>query len=183
MNSINDYIQRKNKLIFLTPIFFLILSAAYSDQNISREPETYILPEGYIGSFYIIFNVPSGQPRKKQLGERVYEIPASGVLLTQMDINPGWINENKIKFFYRLKNGALREITERETTSWTDTPKHRADTRITIFGGGIGILQGASYPCPVENQAFHVGTRKDILEMVNHFDISDIPYLPEIKCK
>jgi Family of unknown function (DUF6843) len=183
MGAGNRFFQCRNSLTVALVLSFGLSIFACSDQQYSGEPESYILPEDYVGAFYIIFNVPGGRPREELHDGRVYDIPRSGVLMIEMNLNSGWVETGKIKYFYRLKNGELREITERWTGSLADTPESRADTRVMIFGGGIGTFQKSSSSCYIEHMAFHVGTKKDILDMVNHFDISEIPDLEKIECK
>ncbi len=180
MNNQAKHMHRKARSMFIALLMTLITACDFLGPT--REPETYILPENYVGIFYIIFNMPQGQPRKEMLGGRAYEIPKSGVLFTQMGLNPGWLGEDKIKFFYRMKNGELREITGRWSGSFPDTPEERADTQIRIFGGGIGTFQFTLTSCEIVNQDFHIGTKRDILDGVGHFEIEKIPGLEKIRC-
>jgi Family of unknown function (DUF6843) len=181
MNRSSCFCQFKACLTVVAVLFFS-LSLVCCGQQYSREPESYIFPEGYIGAFYIIFNAIEGRPREEFRDGRAYAIPKSGVLLTKLDFNPGWIDTDKIKFFYRQKSGELREITDRWSGSLADTPESRADTRVMIFGGEVGTFQESIYSCLVEHKAFYVGTKSDVLDMKNNFDISEIPDLEKIKC-
>lgn len=172
---------------FLRKVFVLfglfILISACADPQRQREPETYSLPDGYVGSFYVIYKVPNGEPKKIVNGARAFDIPADGVLLTQSDLNPGWIDTDKIKFYYRKKSGELQEIKERWTGSVADTKENRADKRVMIFGGGVGTFQKTADSCYITHKEFHVGTKKDILDGVHHFDLSAIPDLDKKVCE
>jgi hypothetical protein len=59
---------------------------------VRNEPEVYLLPDGYVGPVLIVYDQPTGEPRKYEAGARVYEIPENGMLLTQFDppqdVNP-----------------------------------------------------------------------------------------------
>lgn len=168
------------KLFIVTSI--LTLSTACSESTI-REPETYILPDGYIGSFYIIFNVVDGEPGKEKDGARVYEIPSSGLLLTQMKTNEGWIDSEQLKYYYRKPKGELTQITGRWTTSITDNAEKRADNNLTIFGGSFGTYQQDIKACILVHKSFYIGTKKIILSGgVNNFDLSEIDELKNMTC-
>ena len=155
-----------NKL-FLGLLVILITACAEADK---REPAIYLLPENYKGSFYIIFNIPKGKFPKYENDSRIYEIPENGILLTQADTNEGWIDRNKVKFFYVDGDGSRTEITERWTTSLHDTPENRGDNRITIFGGGVGVFEPIN-GCQVYEQPFIIGTKSDVLDGKVYFDI------------
>ena len=112
------------------------------------EPETYLIPDGFTGKVQIIFNqngVPVkyqneygrdtiytpkiGTPVKYEYGRRIYEIPTSGILLTQFQDNEGFINR---LYFYKYKNGKRRPLeviepqqSKLDSTKWvvTDSKK------------------------------------------------------------
>lgn len=86
------------------------------------EPETYIIPFGYLGRVNIIFNQKNGMPVKYENGRRIYEIPSNGILLTQFKDEYGFINH---QFYYSdiLGNRQLLPIYKEErnsdgTTKW-----------------------------------------------------------------
>ncbi|TMP87883.1 hypothetical protein CWC05_06225 [Pseudoalteromonas ruthenica] len=114
-----------------------------------REPAIYLIPEGYVGSLYIVFNAPNGQPPQYEGNSRVYHIPPSGVLVTQMDANEGWSESSEIKYFSVSQSGKRTLISE----SSENTPK----TERTVYVGGLG-RSGPIYGCTVINKNFTVGT-------------------------
>ncbi|MFT6028980.1 MAG: hypothetical protein ACI8O8_000711 [Oleiphilaceae bacterium] len=87
-----------------------------------------------------------------------------------MSLNEGWIEEDKITFYYR-ENGALTEITARYSLGLEDNEQNRSDTDITIFGGSIGESESTYVDCKIIHQTFYVGTKANLLASVNHFDI------------
>jgi len=56
------------------------------------EPETYLIPREFTGRVDVIFNRKDGSPPKYENGRRVYEIPSSGVLLTQFKDEYGLVD-------------------------------------------------------------------------------------------
>ncbi len=77
-------------------------SCAQDTRGTGREAEIYLIPDGYVGTFYVLFGIPQGEPQNYEDGARVYKIPADGMLLMQSDANEGWIETDKIQFFMRI---------------------------------------------------------------------------------
>ena len=148
-----------------------------------RLPEVYILPESYKGAFYIVHNVRSGSEGVIKDGAQVYEIPESGVLVTQERANEGWVGSDKITFFHRKVNGDLLEIKHRWSGSLADNAENRADLRVTIFGGGLGEIRMTVGSCAIPYRGFHIGTKTDVLDGVNHFSIESVIQKRLIECK
>lgn len=163
---------KKSKNVFsLKGLIVLLSSLMVGCVKVSeKEAEIYLLPENYKGSVYIIFNVLKGEEAKYEHGARVYEIPASGVLLTKMKSNEGWIDSNKVKYFYLTKDGKRKPIKSLWTSSLTDTLENRNDKEITIFGGGLGEFEPIQ-GCNVLMQDFIVGTKAEVLDNKLYFDI------------
>ncbi|ABC27162.1 hypothetical protein HCH_00247 [Hahella chejuensis KCTC 2396] len=153
------------------------LVAACGQKAASPEPEIYLLPDNFVGMFYILFNTPSGEPVRHEKGSRIYEIPPSGVLLTQGELNEGWIAAEDVKYYYVGENGQRVEIKGRWTTSLDDTPENRNDPELTIFGGGAGVYSDPGIPCDVTYQYYYVGLKADALEGKNQFGLEE--YLAE----
>jgi len=168
----NSQVKLKRGIKSLKVIFFLIQGLLITGcaKVEEREPEIYLLPEGFKGSVYIIFNIPKGKPPKYEVGARIYEIPSSGVLMTQMKANQGWIHSDKIKYIFINKDGSKTPITGRWTSSLHDTPDNRKDKKITIFGGGLGEFQPVK-GCYVLQQEFMVGTKSEVLDDKLYFGI------------
>tara|TARA_B100002049_G_scaffold237320_1_gene228020 strand:- start:5795 stop:6070 length:276 start_codon:yes stop_codon:yes gene_type:complete len=85
--------------ILLIGLIVALLSACTEVKE--SEPEIILIPDGFSGRLHVIFNAPNGKPPQYKGDSRVYDIPPSGVLVTQMDANAGWIESDKIKFFFR----------------------------------------------------------------------------------
>ncbi|UDL04695.1 DUF6843 domain-containing protein [Marinobacter sp. CA1] len=145
-------------------------SCARDTKETSRDAEIYLIPEGYVGSFYILFNIPQGEPQEYEADARVYEIPEDGMLMMQSDPNEGWIQSNKIDFFFVAPDGTRTRITERWTTSLKDTPENRMDEHVTVFGGGIGVFEPIRH-CQITETNFYVGTKAQALDGQGFFDL------------
>lgn len=149
-------------------ISFFVATACSGSQE--SEPRVYLIPEGYVGAFYIVFNIPSGEPQTYEDGARVYDIPEDGVLLMQSDSSAGRIHTDDIKFFYESDDGSRERIDGRWTTTVHDTSENRADDQVYIFGGGMNLIKPVK-DSKIYAKDFHVGTKAQILDGVGHFDI------------
>lgn len=147
-----------------------ILSLLTATACAGSEPRIYLLPDGYVGAFYIGFNIPSGKPQAYEDGARVYDIPEDGVLLMQSDSGAGRIHADDIKFFYESEDDTREKIDGPWTTTVRDSPESRADEQVYIFGGGINLIKPVK-DCEIYAKDFHVGTKAQILDGVGHFDI------------
>lgn len=121
------------------------------------EPETHLIPEGYVGPVYIVQDQMTGEPEEYEEGRRLYRIAADGVLLTQFGPNDGYQSDR----FYRVgTDGERREITARSYSNVHDTPANRADTTIGVHLGGVGVIGRESVPYTY----YFVGSKADLLE-------------------
>ncbi len=92
-------------------IYLIAFMQLLSSCNQKAEPETYLIPSEFKGEVNILFNqdgVPVkykneygrdtvytpeiGEKTKYENGRRLYEIPSSGILLTQFKTNDGFID-------------------------------------------------------------------------------------------
>ena len=153
------------KLFFSVAILYLTACSP----NKENKPSIILIPENYIGSLHIIFDVPKGQPPQyeNENKTRIYEMPPSGVLLTQMVLYT-----DKLQYYYVDSDGKRTKITKRITTSFDDTPENRLDTQVYIFGGGIAELEPVP-DCKAKSLGFAVGTKSDVFDVNNLFGIYD----------
>ena len=155
------------KMLYMS-ILIALLSACTEVKK--REPTLYLIPDGYVGSLYIIFNAPNGQPPKYEGDSRVYEIPPTGVLVTQMDANEGWIESSRLQYFYVSNTGNRTPISGDSAS--TEKVSINAEKTRTVYGGGLGHIE-PFYGCDVIFQDFTVGTDAEQTDNKNLFDIFD----------
>lgn len=72
----------------------------------SGEQSLYLIPNRFVGNVVIAFGQPQGAPAEYEGDQRVYRIPASGILRTQFPPNNGLRKMDM--FFYSNATGALR---------------------------------------------------------------------------
>jgi hypothetical protein len=94
------------------------------------ENEIHLIPEDYIGPVYIFMERSDGEPpRYEGWRTRLYEIPPSGVLISQFEPNPGIALQ--IKYYYVRADGSRKRI------PYFILDKVTADS-LQVFGGQVG---------------------------------------------
>ena len=142
-----------------------------ADSTPNREGEIFLIPHGYVGRIFIVHNVPAGQPLEYESGSRIYRIPDDGFLLSQSGPNVGWIESDRLRYFYVDDEGKRTEILGRWSGSVRDTEQNRSDTQLRIFGGGLGQFQIGTSDCDLMQSDIYVGTLQDILNQTDNFDL------------
>ena len=171
---------RLPRLKYSVVLLYCFITAC-SDPVQQREAEHYILPNNYVGAFYVIFDQASGEPLQCQHDARQYLLPANGVLLTQANISESAIAADKLRFFRQDTPEQLTEITARWLTS-IDAGQAYQDNTIYIFGGGPGVYSNSELKCDFHFRGFHIGTKSQILDEVNHFDIESFIQQHKLSC-
>jgi len=160
------------KLGILIIVFYL---TACAEKKI--EPEVYLIPEGYVGSFLIIYGVESGEDPVYENESRLFRLPESGVFHTKLSDNVGIGYPDMIRFFYLAKDGTRKEIVNSYGSVVEDTVDNRNDKKIYVMGGSFGNLgfteDTTALGCKYNHQRFYVGTLKDRLEGVGNFRLGD----------
>ncbi|HZV70234.1 MAG TPA: hypothetical protein VFG10_11850 [Saprospiraceae bacterium] len=74
------------------------------------QSEIHYIPEGFIGNVYIFHNIKNGEPRERENGNRIYNIPQSGILKTKFSPNVGVMqNDDIVQFYYVDGSGKIKE--------------------------------------------------------------------------
>src|SRR5699024_6655276 len=71
------------------------------------EKELYLIPEGYVGKVVVFFNQADGEKHEYENDRRVYRIPETGILFTQLKDEQGIINQ---EYYYVSPNGQRRKL-------------------------------------------------------------------------
>jgi Family of unknown function (DUF6843) len=124
------------------------------------DPETHLIPKGYVGSVTIVFRATSGQRILDEGGARLYQIPSNGILLTEGEPNtglsPAW------RFFTVNVNSERVPIKQIWASTVADTPENRASTAVEIFYPHRGRMRPSGVPCDVEFDQYFIGTRAQL---------------------
>jgi hypothetical protein len=157
--SLNDNFEY-NKMKKLFAIYLISFAQIFSSCN-RTEPETYLIPSGFLGEVNILFNqngIPVkykdehnrdtvytpqiGKPVKYEDGRRVYEIPDNGILLTQFKDEYGFVDR---KYFSIDSNGKRTRL---EVFEFVHFKKDSAGyvvndkNKIGVFGDGTSVSYG-----------------------------------------
>lgn len=140
-------------------IAFALWAAMMQDRR--ADAEVHLIPAGYVGDVTIVFHAPNGEPLDVEDGARLYRIPLSGILFTQLALNEGHSPEQR--FFLVAPNGDRQPITDLPG-SVSDTPEERANPAVGIFSQTRGHIQAGLTTCAIEYEQYFVGTRAQWLD-------------------
>jgi len=88
-------------------IYFLFFSIAVSCIRIA-EDSIFLIPKEYEGTIIVLFDQKDGQPVEySKSGERIYRIPANGILKSKFSSNTG---NSKWKIYYIDNKGSKTPI-------------------------------------------------------------------------
>jgi hypothetical protein len=122
--------------------------------------EKFLIPEGYKGDVYVIYNASDGAPEQRTRWQVTYVIPSDGVLRTRGSMTR---NFTKSKYFYQRPDGTLEKIRNFWPVTIPKTPENLANDRdIGVFFPRTGTFSDEK-GCSVEFQQFYVGTKAHLL--------------------
>lgn len=116
-------------------IFIWALYAFYN-QSDRTNPRDILIPEGYRGKIYIIFEQPCGVEISEENGREIYKIPESGVLICKNKEEKGITDYN---YFFISDSGERRAI----PYNYTDSENRNT---VIIQGAGNGTVSGTDVP-------------------------------------
>jgi hypothetical protein len=160
--------------------FGLLLSFAlvFSFLSISSKtvPEKYLIPDGYKGDIYVIFNVPTGRPVEKDGKTLIYRIPQDGVLLTSAKESPQLFSAS---YFFQREDGSLQPIVNEWLTTLESSPenlKNDSDWGIYFPRAGATFMTtrvNGEKGCSVHYDQFYVGTKSHLLTKYRERDLTE----------
>ncbi|MES2780306.1 MAG: hypothetical protein V4651_10460 [Bacteroidota bacterium] len=158
-------------IVMVIGMYFFSFASSYLTRP---EKETYLIPEGYVGTVLVIFNQPDGEKPQYIDGRRIYRIPQTGILFTQLKDEQGLINQ---EYFYISQNGQKRKLGVLDTRDfneeWTTekNPHEPPRDSLAIFNPGtMGTMGGSDDKKSKVFLQLSVGTYND---MKNLHDFSN----------
>lgn len=95
------------------------------------QDEIYILPDGYRGAVIVLFDEADGTPEKfDEDGNRVFEIPFSGILKTKFSFQEGFRDIS-----YKTISGKKLRYLWPADKVWQDTLTNKRNDSIYVYGG------------------------------------------------
>jgi len=123
--------------------------------------ERFLIPAGYMGDVYLLYNVAGGIPATKAHGETTFRVPRDGVVRVEGPMFPG---PTRTGYFYEHSDGTLERIDNVWLSTIPETPENLADSKdIGVFFPRSGTVRGGATTCPVEFEQFYVGTKAYLL--------------------
>lgn len=123
--------------------------------------ERFLIPAGYMGDVFVIYNVADGVPAKQARGETTFRVPRDGILRFE---GPMFSGPTRTAYFYEHDDGTLEKIDELWLSTISQTPENLANKAdIGVFFPRSGRMQGSSTVCPVQFEQFYVGTKAYLL--------------------
>jgi hypothetical protein len=133
-----------SKQILSYIILFFIVNVIFSSCDKQCQPEIFLIPDGYKGPIYIIYNIKNGSKKEYENNKRIYRLPANGILLTQFKDEYGIIDQ---EYYYqlasgkRIKLGILDSRDFNEPWSLKKNPKEPSRDSLAIFNpASVGFI-------------------------------------------
>ena len=130
------------------------------------EDEIHLIPEGYTGSVFIIFNQPDGQEKLYEDGKRVYKIPSDGILKTQFSPNEGL---GYVDYYY--VNGERKKL---EYKSGKEADEVGDFDKVIIASGSRGA---AGIQPQYTYMSYIVGKPDQLDSIYEHYEETSVPNL------
>jgi len=122
--------------------------------------EIHLIPAGYRGEVAILPGYLTGVPPKREGLAIVFDIPKSGILITQDLPSAEW----HLQQFYYVDASGSRQLIDMEPSTIHDTPENRAnETPLVAMGTGVGETRGGDLPCVIYSFGYYVGSRAQFL--------------------
>jgi hypothetical protein len=128
------------KLIILALCTFIISAITFVYHSFSSSPSICLIPEGYTGDIYVVYDQPEGMEKQYEGNSRVYIIPPTGVLFTRFG---SAYNQAGEQYYYVSPDGHRTKITQlstgdfNEPWSYVRNAKEPSRNKAAIIDGGV----------------------------------------------
>src|ERR1700683_2336232 len=128
------------KLLILALFTFIASSVTYLYHNFCQSPAECLIPKGYCGDIYIIYDQPGGSAEEYDGNSRVYRIPPKGVLFTKFAMED-YIRDQQ--YYYVGPDGERKKIIQvstgdfNESWSFLKNPREPSRNGIAVIDGGV----------------------------------------------
>jgi hypothetical protein len=114
------------------------------------QPETYLVPEGFEGPVFIVFDQSGADPLTIAGGRRIIEVPRSGIVVTSSPEAEGWKNPE----VFRVTNAGKREPV---ATDWSGSDTVAAAVHTHWLPTRVGASADGAAPRSLSYEAFTLG--------------------------
>jgi hypothetical protein len=148
--------------------FDLLIVFGFAALFISSTKERFLIPDGYKGDVYVVYDAPDGEPLNKTRWAVTYRIPKDGVLRVQGSMTR---TLTRTEYDYLTETGKLKRIRNFWPTTIHSTAENLAnDTDVGVFFPRSGTSTDPK-GCSVEYQQFYVGTKAHLLTQYKELDV------------
>ncbi len=147
--------------------YIIVAALLFISCGENAEKETFYIPQNYTGPIAIVFDQKNGVEKEYKDGRRIYRIPKSGVLYTQLSRVKGILNE---KFYYVNSSGEITEELSSLTLPILEITKYDSSRIYALEGFDGGFSKTEGNIVNVKYIAFCVGkaTKSDSLVKATH---------------
>jgi|KBSSwiStaDraftv2_1062776.scaffolds.fasta_scaffold428728_2 hypothetical protein len=155
------------RILFSLSIVLLVCSfhgCGYSDSA------DFQIPESYRGRVAVVFNQTKGQKPKYLNRRRIYEIPKNGILLTQFDYKPGFVDYQY--FLVDDKGNRLLLPVYKYDYNKDRTVRYlvQDSNKVGVFGHGTSVAYASDGSAPGLEVFVSTFNGLDTVEKMEHFD-------------
>lgn len=130
--------------------------------------EEYVIPEGYQGDVYVLFEVPDGVPVESGYHKLTYRIPNDGILRTRSSMPGGW---TRTVYFIQRNDGSMKRINHQWLTTIPPTAENLSNSKdFGIFFPRAGSAEDSD-GCQVRFSEVYVGTTAYLLNGYKERDL------------
>ncbi len=128
------------KGIILALATFIVSSSIYLYHSFFHSPAECLIPAGYVGDVYIIYDQPNGEEQEYDGASRVYRIPSTGILFTKFSKETETDDQ---QYYYLTSKGERKNIMQvstgdfNEPWSYVKNPNEPSRNDIAIIDGGV----------------------------------------------
>jgi hypothetical protein len=135
---------------------------------IGSTSEAYVIPEGYQGDIYVLFDVLDGAPAETGYHKLTYSIPNDGILRTRTSMPRNW---TRTTYFFQRRDGSLARITNEWLTTIPETLENLSNNRdVGVYFPRNGETADAN-GCRVRFYEIYVGTKAHLLKHYKERDL------------
>ena len=148
----------------LTTVFLTFGILHLKDYWNRPEPELFLIPGGYRGEVYIVFNKEKGEPAQYEGKRRVFRIPGNGILFTQFRQESGLSDQ---EYYYMGDNGRRKKLGQLypadlpEEGTYKKNEYEPSRDSVAVFEGSAGSWNRSGEPDPIKYFSFFVGSYHD----------------------
>lgn len=161
--------------LVLHSVFAVAFIASVTFLLVKSRRERFLIPSGYMGDVFVIYDVGDGEPLTQSRGDTTYRIPPGGILRIQ---GPMFRGPTRTTYYYEHGDGTVEKIANLWLSTIPRTPENLADEKdVGVYFPRTGAVQRSPTTCSVNFEEFYVGTKAHLLSNFHEYGLNQ--YLNE----